>query len=136
MTQLPRNWDPFDLILMMGVLHHLDDTQAAATIALYKQVLKSEGSLLTIDAYCRSGGSFIAEFPLNRDRGRVHSKPIRLPAVSFKLIYHRGSARSPRSVLGALHRAHNGLSFPERLLKIVSLEARLRKRVPARRGSH
>ena len=59
----------FDLILMVGVLHHLDDTQAAATIELYKQVLKSKGSLLTIDAYCRSGESFIAEFPLNRDRG-------------------------------------------------------------------
>jgi hypothetical protein len=67
---------------MMGVLHHLDDTQAAATVELYKRVLKSEGSLLTLDRYRRSGGSFIAEFLLNRDRGRVHSKPIRLPAVS------------------------------------------------------
>jgi hypothetical protein len=34
----------FDLILMMGVLHHLDDTQAAATTELYKQVPGAKGA--------------------------------------------------------------------------------------------
>jgi 2-polyprenyl-3-methyl-5-hydroxy-6-metoxy-1,4-benzoquinol methylase len=34
----------FDLILMMGVLHHLDNTQAAATTELYKQVPGAKGA--------------------------------------------------------------------------------------------
>jgi SAM-dependent methyltransferase len=76
----------FDLILMMGVLHHLDDKQAAATIELCKQVLKSEGSLITLDPYRRPDESFIAEFLLNRDRGRFirnRSDYLRLVSSSF-----------------------------------------------------
>jgi SAM-dependent methyltransferase len=84
-----KELEPFDLILMMGVLHHLDDKQAAATITLCKHVLNSEGSLVTLDPYRRPGESFIAEFLLNRDRGRFirnRSDYLRLVSHAFSTV--------------------------------------------------
>jgi SAM-dependent methyltransferase len=76
----------FDLILMMGVLHHLDDKQAMETIELCNRVLKSDGSLITLDPYRRPGESFVTEFLLNSDRGgaiRNQSDYLRLVSREF-----------------------------------------------------
>lgn len=60
----------FDIVLLLGVLHHLDDSEAKYLIGLAHQSLKSKGRLVTIDACIASKQNPIARFLILRDRGR------------------------------------------------------------------
>jgi SAM-dependent methyltransferase len=59
----------FDVILAMGLLHHLDDEEAVKLIELASKALKPGGRLLTVDPCFVSGQNFIARFLINNDRG-------------------------------------------------------------------
>jgi len=59
-----------DVVLMMGLLHHLDDGPARALLQLGKRALKKGGYVLTLDAYYGPGQSRITRFFLDGDRGR------------------------------------------------------------------
>jgi SAM-dependent methyltransferase len=60
----------FDVILAMGLLHHLDDEEAVKLIELASKALKPGGRLLTVDPCFVSGQNFIARFLINNDRGQ------------------------------------------------------------------
>jgi SAM-dependent methyltransferase len=69
---LPR----FDLVLALGVLHHLNDAEAGSLFHLAKSVLKPGGRLVTLDGCFVAGQSRIARFLIARDRGQnVRDEP-------------------------------------------------------------
>jgi dTDP-4-amino-4,6-dideoxygalactose transaminase len=60
----------FDVVLAIGLLHHLDDSVAINVMQLASKALKADGSLLTIDPCLDSSQNPIARFLVRNDRGR------------------------------------------------------------------
>ena len=60
----------FDIVLATGVLHHLDDDDAARLLRLARAALKKGGRLITLDACFIEQQSRIARFLISRDRGQ------------------------------------------------------------------
>ena len=58
-----------DLVLMMGLLHHLDDEQSVSLLQLAKSAMKDGGLLLTLDGCYKDGQSRVARYLLDSDRG-------------------------------------------------------------------
>ena len=61
---------PFDYVLSIGVIHHLDDREALQLFQLAYRALKSGGRLLTIDGVFVAGQPAIAKLLLKLDRGK------------------------------------------------------------------
>ena len=75
-----------DLVLMMGLLHHLTDEECVSLLRLAKSAMKSGGKLLTLDGCYRDGQSRIARYFLDSDRGehiRTAESYIRLAQSVF-----------------------------------------------------
>ncbi len=62
--------EKFDLVLGIGVLHHLDDAQAAGFMALAKSALRPDGRVLTRDPCFAAGQNPVARFLISKDRGQ------------------------------------------------------------------
>jgi len=60
----------FDRVLALGLLHHLEDEEVFALMALSCRLLAPGGKLITIDPCYRDGQPTLARFLINRDRGR------------------------------------------------------------------
>ena len=60
----------FDLVLAVGVLHHLDDAEALQLCYLAEAALKPGGRFITFDGCYLSGQSSLARYLLSRDRGQ------------------------------------------------------------------
>lgn len=60
----------FDLVLAMGVIHHLDDRQAARLFELARRALRPAGRLITYDGCFVPQQSRLARWLLTRDRGK------------------------------------------------------------------
>lgn len=60
----------FDLVMGIGVLHHLDDTTARRFMRIAKAALKPGGRIYTVDPCLEPGQSPIARFLISRDRGQ------------------------------------------------------------------
>lgn len=61
---------PFDIVLAMGLLHHLDDNQALDVMQLAYKALKPGGYLVTFDPCLEPGQNPVAKFLVTRDRGQ------------------------------------------------------------------
>lgn len=61
---------PFDIVLALGLLHHLDDESAVNVVRLAFKALKPGGRLLTIDPCLELGQNPIARFLIGKDRGQ------------------------------------------------------------------
>lgn len=66
LTHLP----PFDVVLALGLLHHLDDVAATAIIQLASIALKANGRLITLDPCFDPSQNRIARFLVHNDRGQ------------------------------------------------------------------
>ena len=66
LTNLPK----FDVVLALGLLHHLDDSVPVDVIRLASEALKPGGRLVTIDPCLDSTQNFFARFLVASDRGR------------------------------------------------------------------
>jgi hypothetical protein len=64
--ELPK----FDIVLALGVLHHLDDKPAVQLAKFAKLALKEKGRLILIDPCFVLGQSPIARVLASRDRGQ------------------------------------------------------------------
>jgi SAM-dependent methyltransferase len=62
--------EPFDLVLGLGVLHHLDDATARQFMAIAKTALRRGGRIYTVDPCYAPGQSPIARYLISRDRGQ------------------------------------------------------------------
>mgnify|MGYP001578925810 CR=1 FL=1 len=60
----------FDLVLVSGVLHHLDDMQANQLLEVARFALREGGRLVAIDPCHALGQSRIAQYVIRRDRGQ------------------------------------------------------------------
>jgi SAM-dependent methyltransferase len=77
---------PFDIVLGIGILHHLDDIQAGDFFELAKNLLKPGGRLVTLDGLFWEGQSWLERFIMRRDRGqfiRTQEHYIFLAAQAF-----------------------------------------------------
>jgi len=66
LAQLPS----FDVVLALGLLHHLDDLAAESIMQLAFQSLKPGGVLLTFDPCLEPSQSRVARFLISHDRGQ------------------------------------------------------------------
>ncbi len=60
----------FDMVLALGLIHHLDDAQAKSVMQLSYKALKPGGRLVTIDPCLESSQNPIARFLIQNDRGQ------------------------------------------------------------------
>jgi 2-polyprenyl-3-methyl-5-hydroxy-6-metoxy-1,4-benzoquinol methylase len=61
---------PFDVVLSLGLLHHLDDDVAIDVMQIASKALKPGGRLLTIDPCLDPSQNPIARFLIRNDRGQ------------------------------------------------------------------
>ena len=76
----------FDLVLAIGVIHHLDDAQAAKLFDLARLALRPTGRLVTYDGCYVPDQSKIARWFLSHDRGnfiRARAEYLRLASARF-----------------------------------------------------
>jgi SAM-dependent methyltransferase len=64
------NLPKFDIVLVSGVLHHLNDAQVVQLAELAKTALKESGRVITIDPCFVEGQSRIARYLVRHDRGQ------------------------------------------------------------------
>ncbi len=60
---------PADVVMMNGLLHHLDDATARSLIADAAACLKPGGCIVTLDGCYRPGQSWVVKILLDGDRG-------------------------------------------------------------------
>ena len=60
----------FDIILIIGLLHHLDDTQASDLLAASQRCLKPDGRVISIDGVWTSPQHWLARLIIKNDRGQ------------------------------------------------------------------
>ena len=65
-----ENLPKFDVVLAIGLLHHLDDAEACKVLQLAHQALRPQGRLLTVDPCLDSTQNPIARFLIRSDRGQ------------------------------------------------------------------
>lgn len=70
LSALAGNPEPFDLAVLTGVLHHLDENQAAHALAGARAGLKTGGRLLCVDPLFTTPQHPIARWLAKRDRGQ------------------------------------------------------------------
>jgi SAM-dependent methyltransferase len=81
-----ENEGRFDIVLAIGILHHLERQEALDLFALAKRALKPGGRLVTLDPCYAPGQSPIARYLASRDRGRfvrTEAQYRELAAVEF-----------------------------------------------------
>ena len=64
-----KNLPKFDHILLLGILHHLNDQEINKLMKLIKKVLKKEGNIITEDPIFVENQSQIAKSIIRMDRG-------------------------------------------------------------------
>lgn len=64
------DFEPFDVVIATGLLHHLDDGQALRLMQLAWSALKPGGRLVTNDPCFTEKQNFISYFLVSRDRGQ------------------------------------------------------------------
>jgi len=60
----------FDVVTIIGVLHHLNDNDCQTLLSSVKRILASTGRLVTLDGVFTQDQSIIARLLLRSDRGR------------------------------------------------------------------
>lgn len=60
----------FDVVLAIGVLHHLGDTEAFSLFQQAKAALHDRGRMITFDGCIAPGQNLIARFLIQHDRGQ------------------------------------------------------------------
>jgi SAM-dependent methyltransferase len=85
---LPQS-EYFDIVIALGILHHLDDPEAVQLFRMARRTLKPQGRLITLDGVWVAGQSRFAKFLLSRDRGRFvrHAEQyVALASTSFSTV--------------------------------------------------
>ena len=68
-TEITQPDSNFDVVLAIGILHHLNDDEAASLLQLAKRSLKKGGYLITLDGVYMRNQRKLSKFLLDRDRG-------------------------------------------------------------------
>lgn len=84
-----KNLPKFDYILLLGILHHLTNSQIIDLFKLIKKVLKKKGKIITLDPIYEDKQNFFKKFLISYDRGKnikTKKKYIKLVGYYFKYI--------------------------------------------------
>ena len=65
-----RDHGPFDIVMMNGVLHHLNDDEVHQILEIVRPALRAGGRLFTLDGCYVEGQSIAVRLLLGLDRGR------------------------------------------------------------------
>jgi len=76
----------FDLILAMGVLHHMEDRKASLFLSEATRLLKSNGVLVCLEPLYFEGQSRISRFMVSQDRGKYARNEL-----EYKGLFPRGT---------------------------------------------
>ncbi len=79
----------FDVVLAIGIVHHLDDAEAQQLFQIAHDALKPGGKLVTFDGVYADGQSSTARWLLSRDRGeyvRSEREYVRIASQVFSNI--------------------------------------------------
>jgi SAM-dependent methyltransferase len=68
-------YEPFDIGLLIGVLHHLDDSEAVELLGLLRAAIRPGGRLVTLDNVFIENQNPIARKLIEWDRGRNVRRP-------------------------------------------------------------
>jgi|SRR5581483_6272999 len=85
---LPQR-DYFDIVLALGIVHHLDDSEALQLFRTAHDALKPGGRLITLDGVWTNDQSRCARYLLARDRGqfiRAQEQCVKLASQVFSSI--------------------------------------------------
>lgn len=85
--ELSEELSAFDIILAIGILHHLDNDEAVQLFELAISTLKPGGRLITLDGCYMKGQPWIATLILSKDRGkyvRTKDEYVSLASKLFK----------------------------------------------------
>src|SRR5262245_29103191 len=110
-----REHPPFDLALLNGVLHHLEDAAAVDLLQLIRSALAADGRLLTLDGFHRAQHPPLTRALLALDRGRFIRT---VPA------YRELAGRVFRRVLAHDHPDYFHLPYPVLVLECSDGELR------------
>jgi cyclopropane fatty-acyl-phospholipid synthase-like methyltransferase len=64
------DFEPFDIVIALGILHHLEDEEVIHLFSLAKNFLKPAGRIITIDPCYIENQRILAKFMISRDRGQ------------------------------------------------------------------
>jgi SAM-dependent methyltransferase len=70
-----EKYEPFDFVMMNGLLHHLDDATALDLLRLAKASLKPGGKVLCFDGAFHPKQNAFARYLLKEDRGKFVRSP-------------------------------------------------------------
>ncbi len=74
-SELIKKYSNYDIVLALGVLHHLNDIEAKQMFEIAKNALKPGGRLITVDGCYVGKQSRFVRYLLSKDRGKyVRSK--------------------------------------------------------------
>jgi SAM-dependent methyltransferase len=103
---------PADIVMMNGVLHHMDDDAARTTVSLIEKVLKPGGTFFALDGVYTTRQGSIAKWFLDNDRGNFVRTEAAYRAILFEsfpaceIYLHDNLFRIPYSVAISLcHKA-------------------------------
>lgn len=75
-ANLPREMQDADLVIINGVLHHLDDDEALTALKLAREALAPNGRLVCLEACFLISQAPLARWMLKQDRGQnVRTEP-------------------------------------------------------------
>ena len=80
-----ENFDPFDLVLVVGVLHHLDDQECIKALELAYSALKKGGRLISLDGCFVEEQSKAAKFIISKDRGLFMREKLEYQQLAAKV---------------------------------------------------
>lgn len=93
----------YDVVLAVGVLHHIDDLEAGRLFRLAARALRPNGTLFTLDGCRAEGQSWGQSLMLRLDRGRH---------IRDREAYESLARRSFRSVTGAYEPGLMRIPYP------------------------
>ena len=82
---LPEGIGRFDLVLALGILHHLDDLQAVEVFRFGRSLLRGTGRMVTMDPSIVEGQSPVARCLMALDRGRYVREPRRYEEIAARV---------------------------------------------------
>ena len=86
LAELPQ----FDVVLGMGIFHHLDDKESRELLELAYAALKPGGRFVSMDPCLEAGQNFLARFLILKDRGqnvRTQEGYKTLAATTFRDVF-------------------------------------------------
>lgn len=98
-----RTLGKFDGVMLMGLLHHLDDAYASGLLQLVASVLKPEGRVIALDTAVHDGQSwFERKFALG-DRGEHVRRPEQFDALARRWFASVEGQLPPKSWVPSVH---------------------------------